>query len=343
MIITGIIVATMVPGIFTIRLFITGDAGSWVEMILGIPFTFLVTVSIYASNMLIYFYLLKKFPWKTHTVKRLVSEFVLTSVSAASVIIIYMGIFYTAFGDMNTISKNENLYDHVMIALVVNFVVISIMEGKYFFREWKKSMVESESLRRQNVEFQYSALTSQLNPHFLFNSLNALSSLIPVDPEKAVEFNQKFSRIYRYVLEVKDKEIVKLAEELEFLKNYFFLQEIRYGSNISLDIRIGTEKMEDYLPPLSLQLLLENAIKHNEISVANPLKIVIYNEGEILVLENNYQPKEDKEKSTGMGLVNLKERYAFYTSTRPLFYHENGQYIVKLPLLKADQHESGNH
>jgi sensor histidine kinase YesM len=335
MVITGIIVAIMVPGIFIVRLIITGQQGSWLEVAMGIPFTFLVTVSIYASNMKIYYFLFNKFPWKTHTVKRLVSEFVLTSASAATIITFYMLIFYSGFDGAKTISKSENLYDHVMIALVVNFVVISIMEGKYFFREWKKSMVESEALKRQNVEFQYSALTSQLNPHFLFNSLNALSSLIPVDPEKAVEFNQKFSKIYRYVLEVKDKEIIELADELTFLKNYFFLQKIRYGHNITLNINMGEKNLEDHLPPLSLQLLLENAIKHNEISAANPLKIELYNEGNFLIMKNNYQPKEDDVKSTGMGLINLQERYSFYTDIPPLFFHENGYYIVKLPLLKV--------
>jgi LytS/YehU family sensor histidine kinase len=186
------------------------------------------------------------------------------------------------------------------------------------------------------VRSQLNSLKQQLDPHFLFNSLNSLYALIDEDKEKAKEFVKKFSSIYRYVLDVRDQLVVSVKEEVNFIRTYFYLQKIRYGENIILEIELNEDKSNMFIPPLSLQLLMENSIKHNVISTGNPLKIKIHNDGNKLVMSNNYQPKQEKEESTKMGHENLMSRFAHLTSQKPDFQISNDRYIARIPLIKEE-------
>jgi sensor histidine kinase YesM len=214
---------------------------------------------------------------------------------------------------------------------------VLIIEAIFFFKKWKNSLVESEQLRRKNIEIQYAALTSQINPHFLFNSLNALSSLIQADPDKAVVFTREFSKIYRYVLDSNDKLMVTLQDELNFLYSFLYLQKIRFDKALEYNIEINAGCLDLLLPPLSLQILVENAIKHNEISEENPLLITIQGKNDQLTVSNNYRPiKKVTDRSGGLGLKNLVERYAHYTDIKPVFNIEDNHYNAIIPLLKDE-------
>lgn len=184
------------------------------------------------------------------------------------------------------------------------------------------------------MESQYAALKDQLNPHFLFNSLNSLNSLIRLSPQKAIEFVENFSQIYRYVLDMHDKMVVDLQTELEFVNAYYFLQKIRYGDALELEIRLQPVKNEYFLLPLSVQLLIENCIKHNELSLERPLKIVLEKKDNYLVIRNNLQKKIVWENHTGIGQKNLLERYKHFTDEKPLFYIAENEYWALIPLLK---------
>lgn len=197
-------------------------------------------------------------------------------------------------------------------------------------------------VQKENLQSQFEVLKSQINPHFMFNSLNVLSGLINTDVAKAQLFIDEFSQIYRYVLETIDQQVVSLNQEFDFMRSYLFLQQIRYGESLTYSVDIVAEQLQLLVPPLSLQVLLENAMKHNIVNEEKPLKIEIYNEGDFLFIKNPIQPKISG-TSTGLGLKNLIKRYALICKLEPIFKVENNYYIAKIPLIKVEHDERTNY
>lgn len=219
--------------------------------------------------------------------------------------------------------------------LVFLGLIVTLYEVKYLSFQLRNSMLEKEQLVKENISSQLEGLRNQVNPHFLFNSLNTLSSIIPEDPEKAVSFISKLSKVYRYILEIKDKKIIPLKEELEFLESYTFLLKERFGDNIDIQVIIPAEKMDQYIVPLSLQITFENAIKHNIISKDKPLLIEVFIENdEKLIVKNNLQKKNVTGSSTKVGLQNIKNRYSFFTDQTVDVIATVHHFIVSLPLLQ---------
>ena len=217
--------------------------------------------------------------------------------------------------------------------MTIALVFMSLFTTRSWLFEWRKSAIEAEQLRTEKMASQYQSLKDQLNPHFLFNSLNVLSSLIYEDADKSAAFIQKLSKIYRYVLEVQKEEIVELSKELDFARNYLELQKIRFEDNLQFTIQVNSEK-DFFLPPLSLQLLLENAVKHNIASKENPLFIHIQQKGNELWISNTFQPKMSlAEPSTGVGLENIRMRYQLLSSKNIEVTQTENEFIVRLPLL----------
>ena len=221
-----------------------------------------------------------------------------------------------------------------IISEYIIFVIItSIIYATSFFRAWKKEVTESEKIKREALALQYKVLQDQVNPHFLFNSLNILGSFIDFDTQKAKVFTRELSLFYREVLQLKDRDIISLKEEIDFVKRYIFLQQIRFGEALHVDFA-ANENLAGMVIPLSLQAMVENAIKHNEISVANPLKIVIaVTDDHELIVENNLQPKPLYEETSGTGLQNLAGRYQFLTGKEVVITKDNGYFRVILPLI----------
>ena len=217
-----------------------------------------------------------------------------------------------------------------MITLGLNV----FMHGRGFLYSWRQASIDVERLKTEQVSTQYESLKNQVNPHFLFNSLNALTSLVYDDQQRAVEFIRKLSQVYRYVLDKKDDELVPVSDELEFAKNYLFLQKIRFGDNLIIEIK--GENLVNYTPPLAIQLLVENAIKHNVVSELHPLKINIEVGENYCLIVNNIKEKLEKD-STGIGLNNLKERYKYLTDLPVEVERVEERFSVKIPLLKLEQ------
>ncbi|TDQ16996.1 histidine kinase [Algoriphagus boseongensis] len=220
--------------------------------------------------------------------------------------------------------------------MTIAMIFMAIFTSRSWLLEWRKSAIEAEQLRSMKLASQYQSLKDQLNPHFLFNSLNALSNLVYEDPDKSASFIQKLSKIYRYVLEVQQEELVELVRELEFAKNYLELQKIRFEENLNYSIDVPNCK-GCFLPPLSLQLLLENAIKHNIASQENPLFISILQKENELWVSNTFQPKTStNEPSTGVGLENIISRYKLMSDRVPEIGKSEHEFLVRLPLLKIN-------
>jgi sensor histidine kinase YesM len=274
--------------------------------------------------------------WIEYPIKRLVLECLcyFLYVFAASMIIIFLDLYFVR----ETITLRnipwKNMVNWTKFPMQISFVISFIFISRSFLLEWRNSAIEAEQLKTERVAQQFQSLKDQLNPHFLFNSLNVLSNLVYDNPDTAARFVNKLSRIYRYLLDVQQEELVTLEKELGFAENYLSLQKIRFEESLNYEIIVPRDTA-GYLPPLSLQLLLENAIKHNIASVANPLKIQIRLENNALIVENNLQLKSSMpEDSAGIGLSNISKRYELLSEERIDVLNNGSSFVVKLPLLK---------
>lgn len=214
---------------------------------------------------------------------------------------------------------------------------LNCMNGIYFYAQrLRESEMETIELRRTNMQAQFEALRSQISPHMLMNSLNALSTLVYKDPNVAATFVSQLANVYRYLLFYQEKKVVALREEMEFIHAYKYLLSIRFGESLDITTQMtpGSEKM--YVAPASLQMLVENAIKHNVASLKNKLHIVIKSEEEAISVSNNLQEKLNKEPSTQIGLQNIIRRYAFLTEKPVLIDKTDTRFTVTLPLIQPD-------
>lgn len=226
--------------------------------------------------------------------------------------------------------------ENVRIVYVVTALVYVIYECIFFYNNWKRTFIYAEQLEREHTKAQYESLKNQINPHFLFNSLNTLSAIIPQDADKAVDFVHKLSNTYRYLLKMKERELVLLDEELEFARAYIFLIKSRYGDNLQIHVEDHVVTRSLLLPPLSLQMLLENCIKHNVISKDKPLKVDIVIKNNHISVINNLQPKQMLEPSTGLGLDNIRKRYEVLSDKTISIVQSKHGFEVTLPLLNLD-------
>ena len=203
----------------------------------------------------------------------------------------------------------------------------------YFIGRWKDSIIYAERLEREKSQVQFDNLKNQLNPHFLFNALTSLNSLIFENQQLASEFLQQLSRVYRYVLQNKEKNFVLLDTELEFISNYVKLLETRFSGGLKINFDIQEQAKEKAIVPVTLQILIENAIKHNIVDQVKPLGIDIITMGDYLVVSNNLQPKKKVETSNKQGLDNLRSFYKFLTD-KPVLAESTGErFYVKIPLI----------
>ena len=202
--------------------------------------------------------------------------------------------------------------------------------------EKNKLLLLAERQKKENILSQFETLKNQVNPHFLFNCLNALSMLVLEDGKKAEQFISKLTKVYRYVLDYRNLNVIPLGEEMRFLENYLFLQKIRFEEGLDIEVDIQPKAHVRLVPPLSLQLLVENALKHNIISKSKPLQLQIYQEDEDLIVKNNLQLRSEKEASTGIGLENLHQRYALLSERLPQFSQSPTTYEARIPLLDPE-------
>ena len=227
--------------------------------------------------------------------------------------------------------SKEMLYSTIGIT----FSISAFMHGRSFLANWRKAAIDAETLKKEGAVARYEALKNQVNPHFLFNSLNALTNLVYEDQEKAVKFIKQLSEVYRYVLDTREKETVTLQEELRFIKSYLYLQEIRFGNN--LKVKLDLDNASGSVAPLALQLLLENAIKHNIVSQEEPLLVEMRVREGFVWVENKLQKKATLgENSPGVGLHNIQSRYKFLSSKEVIVVEGDQIFSVGLPLIEVE-------
>lgn len=229
----------------------------------------------------------------------------------------------------------DYFHRYALLIVVITVLIFSILLGISQYK-WRKEYDLRRKVEQEALQLNLQQLKNQLNPHFLFNAFHSLSALITTDPALAEEFVLKLSKVYRYVLEKRNETLASVKEELDFTRHYYFLQKIRFGKQLLLDIGDDVKNIDGMIPAMSLQLLLENAIKHNEITRLHPLHIKIYLAAGDLVVENSYCPRSgESEDSMGIGLENIQKIYAYYSQENFHYVVENNLFICKLPILKS--------
>lgn len=228
----------------------------------------------------------------------------------------------------------SNLTYSIGISLLYILLELFVYETIYYAEEWAGARQEAEELKRMNFEVRFDFLKSQVQPHFLFNTLNTLIGLIEVAPKQAIRFTEELSSVYRYLLVTNEQSLIGLDEEMEFLRAYNYLLKTRYEEALQINIEASKEISRFLIPPLTLQLLVENAVKHNIITGKKPLHIHIQlqSENEAVVIKNPLQPKE-KVQSTGKGLLQLKKKFSLLNLPEPIVEHGVTEFIVTVPLV----------
>ena len=299
-----------------------------------ISYSGLIWLFLWKGNELLVIQTDKRLPWLEAPQKRFFISFGLMlvyTILASSIIsyVFYIMIFKQDFNAQVT----ENIIQTVVSSIIFTSFIMLIFISISFFKSWRQAAINEEKFRKEHISSQYEALKNQVNPHFLFNSLNALSSLVYENQDKAVEFINRLSDVYRYVLDTRDKEVVRLSDEMEFVSAFLQLQYARHESNLNVSIDI--QSMAGYVLPLSIQMLVENAIKHNIVSDEEPLHIDIVRQGESIVVSNRLQPKL-KVNSSNQGLANIKSRYAMVSDQHVMIEDTGGVFKVVLPILKME-------
>lgn len=296
--------------------------------------TFVITTVLWIGSRQIMIYSRKKYPSFQDVRKRLIFQ----SVNMFVFTIVFNNLLGfiaddIVFKDGPGHFNNDFFISSNSAAIFCTITIIAIYESIYFMNELRQSVEEQEKLKRESLSAQLNALRTQVNPHFLFNNLNTLSSIIPEDPKQAVDFVQQLSKVYRHILDVKEEKSILLKDELEVMKAYAFLLQTRFGHNLEISIDVADEKLQKRIVPLSLQLLMENAIKHNIVSADKPLKIEVFAENGSLVVSNNLQKKNQVHESTGIGLDNIRNRYKLL-GDKPVKVTESvDNFTVSIPLL----------
>jgi len=246
--------------------------------------------------------------------------------------------------DIIAVQATIHHYLHPIRDFIISCVVTGSCYIIYITHKQQKIILENQQLKLENILGQYETLKSQLNPHMLFNSLNTLRSLIREEPIKAQNYTQELSNVLRYMLQENDSQKTTLKEELEFVEGYIYLLVMRYENNLIFEIEIDKKFNHYLLPPMSLQVLVENAVKHNEISNRHPLKVSIKTDGNgMLYVCNPIQPKLTSSTGTGIGLDNLVKRYRLLFNEKVIVNNEDNIFCVIISLIKPNSHENFNN
>ena len=304
------------------------------RLITSFGFTLLYTFCIgfantYLNNKLDSIFIKDKFS-RVRIVLNIFISFLIT-IAIIFVLRIFEEVFINGRSFQEYIS-NEKLGNFIVATVITFFIILSIYLF-HFYKAYKENQLKEQTVLAGTASAQFESLKSQIDPHFLFNSLNVLSSLIEENPQNAQKFTTSLSKIYRYVLEQKDKELVSIEEELKFAKTYMNLLKMRFENSINYDFPIEFNNPDAKVVPLSLQLLLENTIKHNVVSENKPLRIKIYIENNYLIVENNLQKKEVLQERKGVGLQNIVNRYALISERKVLVEETVDFFRIKIPIL----------
>jgi two-component sensor histidine kinase len=294
-----------------------------------------ITTIIWIGNRYIMIFCRKRYPMFNEVRRRLwVQSLVMFVFTVSSNMILDQVADRLLNKDDGPLTATDSIIHSNSAAIFCTIMMMGIYESIFFMHLLRKSVQETEKLKRESLNAELNALKTQVNPHFLFNNLNTLSSIIPENPDMAVEFVQQLSKVYRHILEVQDEQSIPLKDELDVLRAYAFLLQTRFGDNLDITIDVPEEKLKKKIVPLSLQMLMENAIKHNIVSSDKPLKVNVFAENGNLVVRNNLQKKNQVNSSTGIGLDNIRNRCKLLGNGEVAVTESGTSFTVSIPLIE---------
>lgn len=316
-----------------VAMFYRGGSTEIISMTLAFSIinSIIMTAGIWGGCVWIVKILWRNFPWEHSPFKHLIVEIVAIILWVLVIVSLrlYIGEYIHAPSELETNSIPVAL--DIFVTMLITFLITAIHEAIFFYRQWKINFSKSAKLEKDNMEAKYETLKAQINPHFLFNSLNSLSYMVD-DNKKAINHIQNLSDVLRYVLKSHENELISLREEINILNKYLDIQKSRFLDKLIIEMSIDDECLDYQVPPLAVQMLVENCIKHNIISAKNPLTISIVAKNENIVVENNLQVKTTKD-STGHGLKNISERFAFFSNKAIEINETKHTFSVQIPLL----------
>ncbi|GEM_PF-160438 len=306
------------------------------SFLISLAWSFLICSTQWLGPATINHFLDKKLNWMERPVIRTIVELILLLLwSVTAFIIVQSVMFYIVHG--LPVSKS---WTSVKSTVVITFLIALFLSLFFtlvgFFISWRKAILKQAELRSLIINYKYEALRAQLNPHFLFNSFNVLSDLVYSDQEQAVKFIRQLSDLFHYVLNSREKDLVPLSEELLFLESYNYLLKIRFGEKLRITTCIDSN-IQGLVVPMSLQLLVENAVKHNEVSEKFPLEIKIKSNNGYLEVENARKPKETGETSKNTGLANIIQQYSLFTDQQVEVTETNEIFRVRIPIINQTE------
>lgn len=276
----------------------------------------------------------RKISWQKQPIKRAIyGSLAIIIYAVIAFVVVTLIISWLVYGESPRDSIGwvlKSSYVAIFISFGVSIVFLTIG----FFQDWKNSLLETERVKAEMLRYKYEALQNQINPHFLFNSFNVLSDLVYEDQKKAVTFIRQMSQLFRYVLDSRDKELVPIHEELEFISAFSYLLQTRFEDKLIFEIQVEADP-EEMIVPMTLQFLIENCVKHNEVSASKPLRIDIHRDSTALYVENKLQLKKAGDSSTGTGLSNLVQQYAYFTDRQIIIRETDKVFKVEVPILKT--------
>ena len=276
-------------------------------------------------------------PWQKSIPIRLIIQLIVLVIMVCLIIVIlnfFIPVWFT----------ERVIYQQVIVlGIIVSTLISSIFTAYSFFVQWSQTEVKSAINEQKAIQAQLEYLKTQIDPHFLFNNFSTLTSLIEDNPQLAVEYVQGLAIIYRHVLSDQKQHVIRLADEMTFIESYLFLYQTRYQDSLIVEKNIPADIMDKYFATGSMQLLVENAIKHNAISRQRPLKIEIYAEEDYIIVKNNINPVTKRADSTGIGLKNIAERYHLLSKQQIVIEHNSNSFLVKVPLLNSNHDCSSDY
>lgn len=328
------ILGSTVISFLIIVVFMRGIFSGLQSFLTGFFWAFSISVTQWAGLDLIYQLIDKYISWIESPIKKVFVQIITFLTYSASAYIVVQFINYYLWKDIPPQKSWDWILPSLPSTLLISFVISLIFTAIGFFNAWKQSFIRAEKLKVEMMAYKYESLRNQINPHFLFNSLNVLSDLVYDDQKLAVKFIRQLSDLFRYVLDSRDKELVPLTDEIDFMQSYIFLLKTRFEDKLLIEIDIKATP-DDYIVPMTLQLLVENAVKHNEVSEAFPLKVQIRKNDEFIEVENNMQLKKVGENSKKTGLRNITQQFSFFSDKPIKIISSDTRYMVRVPVLKA--------
>lgn len=328
------ILSNILMGIIIVAIFMHGAFDSYQKFLLGSVWAFIICITQWSGPVVINHIIDLRIKWIDRPVLRAIVGIVaMVTYSIVAFIIVQFIMLYILYRTSPT-DAWQSVSHSVIIALLISLMMSLTFTAIGFFKAWKRALIHSEKLKVEMMAYKYESLRNQINPHFLFNSFNVLSDLVYADQAMAVKFIQQMSDLFRYVLDSRDKELVPLTEEVEFMRSFSYLLKTRFEDKLEIVIDLQAAP-DEFIVPMTLQLLVENAVKHNEVSEIYPLKIRISRNEDYLEVGNSLRLKNVGEDSKNTGLKNIMQQFSFFTDREIVVDDSNGKFHVRVPILKA--------